>query len=184
MVVVALAWLSSCAPAIQVNSDHDRQANFSQYSSYQVALDQNAKDSNDPVLNSSLNQKRIRQAIDTEMKARGYLAGNENADLKITFSTDVQEKQEVQANNNYYGYWWWRSGNNTQIRNYEQARLVLNFIDAKTSQLVWQGWATGEVGNIKKKDRDQIIAEVVNEIMKQYPYKARQGAEETLGNKK
>jgi hypothetical protein len=164
-------WLSACSSSsLMVRSDYDRQANFRQYTTYRIEPVKNA-DKLDPVLNSSINQKRINQALEIEMKARGYVQAGDEADLVISYQTDSRDRQEVRNNNPYLGgyYYWWR--NNTQVRNYNENRLIINMVDATTNQLVWQGWATGEWGN-NKKDMELVFREAVYKIMKEYPHRA------------
>ncbi len=174
--VLALVWLTSCAPSLMVNFDHDRATNFRKYSSYKV---EPAKtDDKDPVLNSQLNQDRIKDALVAQMQARGYTYTDENPELIIRYFTDVQNRQETQSNNSM-GYWgWWGRPNNTYTRNYREARLVINMVDAASNRLVWQGWAEGEESTNRKQDREAAIRLVVSRIMEQYPHRASQSSNE------
>jgi hypothetical protein len=171
--VVALVWLAGCAPALQTNFDHDRSVNFRKYSTYKVEPVKG--DDKDPVLNSELNQERVKNAVVDQMKARGYTYSEENPQLVIRYFTDVQNRQETQSNNTY-GYWgWWGRPSNTYTRNYREARLVINMVDAATDRLVWQGWAEGEENNNRREDRDAAIRLTVSRILEQYPHRASQG---------
>lgn len=166
----ALLWLSSCtATSFSTYSDYDKSANFKQYATYRIEPAKKSGEG-DPVLNSSLNQKRINEALNIELKARGYEPAQENADLIVRYQTDEQQKQDVQNYNNW-GYWSWWNRNNTSVRNYDQTRLVVDLVDAKTDELVWQGWATGEL-RTNKKDRQDAFREIVYEIMQKYRYRA------------
>jgi hypothetical protein len=90
----------------------------------------------------------------------------------------VQNRQETQSNNTY-GYWgWWGRPGNTSTRNYREARLVVNMVDAATNRLVWQGWAEGEENNNRREDRDAVIRLTVSRILEQYPHRASQGYNE------
>lgn len=166
-----LVWLSSCASSYMANFDYDRSVNFRKYATYKVEPAKTDKD--DPVLNSQLNQKRIEEAVVTEMKKRGYVRKDENADLVIKYRIDVENRQEMQSYNTW-GYGWWGRPNNTYTRNYREARLVINMVDAKTDQLVWQGWSSGEEKNSRKQDQEAAIYNMVNKILAQYPHKAGQ----------
>jgi hypothetical protein len=166
---LSIVWLGGCvASSVAVRSDYDRQANFREYNSYAIA--EMKQDKNDPILGSSLNQKRFAQAMDAEMKARGYVKTDETPDLLVSFQTDSRNKQNTQSNNNW-GYWSWYGNNNVSTRNYEEGRIIVNLIDAKTKELVWQGWATGELNNTRK-ERDEVFREVIYRIMQEYPHRA------------
>jgi hypothetical protein len=167
----SLLVLSGCASSYTVNSDYDKGVNFRKYTSYRIVNDPTVK--GDPIANSELNQKRISQALDAEMQARGYVRRDTDADLIIKAQTDVRDRQSTQNYNPGWGYWAWYGGN-SQTRTYEQSRLIINFIDGQTNQLVWQGWATGE-DKKSPKDREDAIRNQVYRIMKQYPHRAGGG---------
>lgn len=169
--VLALIWLAGCAPAVMVNYDYDRSVNFRKYSSYRI---EPAKtDDKDPVLNSQLNQQRIEEALMAQMKARGYTYTEENPEMVVRYFTDVQNMQETQGGNNM-GWGWWGRPNNTYTRNYRQARLIVNMVDATSNKLVWQGWAEGEENNSRRQDRDAAVRMLISRIMEQYPHRASQ----------
>ncbi|MES2730749.1 MAG: DUF4136 domain-containing protein [Bacteroidota bacterium] len=168
--VVSIAILGSCASSYNVSSDYDRSVNFRKYTSYRIVNDNDGK--GDPILNSSINQNRINRALDAEMKARGYVAKENEADLIIKYQADSRDRQYTQSYGPTWGYW--GMGSNSQTRTYEQGRLILNLIDAKTNQLVWQGWATGEVKN-PNKDQEVAVRDQIYRILKQYPHRAGGG---------
>jgi hypothetical protein len=89
--ILAVFVLGACSSSYVVNSDYDRGVNFRKYAAYRISND-NA-DKGDPILNSSLNQKRINQAIEAEMQARGYTVSQKDADLVIKYQTDVRDRQ-------------------------------------------------------------------------------------------
>lgn len=170
ILVLTVIWLGGCAvSSVAVRSDYDRQANFREYTTYAIVTDKNK--SNDPVLGSELNQKRMAQALDAEMKARGYtpVPADENPDLLLGFQTDAKDKQYT-YNNNTWGYWRWY-GTGPQTRQYQEDRIILNMVDANTKELVWQGWAVGQI-NERKKDRDAAFREAIYKIMQEYPHRA------------
>ena len=170
ILLLSVVWLGACtASSVAVRSDYDRTANFREYATYAIVSDKDK--GNDPVLGSQLNQKRMAQALDVEMKARGYVpvSVEENPDLLLSFQTDAKDKQYT-VNNNTWGYWRWY-GTGPQTRQYEETRIILNMVDAKTKELVWQGWAVGQL-NERKKDRDAIFREAVYKIMQEYPHRA------------
>ena len=99
------------------------------------------------------------------------------ADLIVRFFTDSRDRQQIQSNNMYSPYSWWYGGmgNNVYSRQYEENRVVINVLDARTNDIVWQGWATGQLNNRnKERDRDQAFRETVTSIMKNFPESAGQ----------
>ncbi|WP_233207747.1 DUF4136 domain-containing protein [Siphonobacter sp. BAB-5405] len=169
--VVLVGTMVSCAPSITVRSDYDRTANFSGYHTYAIAPMPGGN--SDPVMGSQLMQKRITQALDAEMSARGYRRVEKNADLTVRFDTDARNLQQIQSNNlsPMWGWWWYGPNNNVSSRNYEENRVIISLLDTKTKEMVWQGWAKGEL-NARRKDRDELIRATVAKVMQEYPYRA------------
>lgn len=172
--LVALALvlgLAGCAPSVMVRSDYDHEANFSKFQTYSIAPMPGGN--NDPVMGSQLMQKRITQALDREMQARGYKRVERGGDLVVRFDTDARNLQSVQSNNvgpMFWG-WWGPMNNNVSSRNYEENRVIVSLLDGRTNEMVWQGWARGEL-NARRRDRDQLIQDTVAKIMIQYPHRA------------
>lgn len=166
--VAIVSLFTSCSPSFMVYSDNDDQAQPGSYSTFNVTSKESPN--NDPIMGSQINQKRITNALISELKKKGYTLNTTNPDLNVIFYTDMQQKQEVDNLNNSYGPWFWRN-NNSYMRSYQQGRLIVNIQDNKTKQLTWQGWAVGEIRPIKQKaKREEYISRVVGEIMEEYQY--------------
>ena len=58
--------------------------------------------------------------------------------------------------------------NRSTISSTPEGTLILDFIDAKTKELVWQGQGTGYLTNNTNK-KEAVIKEFVNRILEQYP---------------
>jgi len=165
--------MSSCSPSLMVRSDYDRQANFSQYTTYGFYDSPQAKQ--DAVMGSQLMLKRMTQAMTREMENRGYKFNSSNPDILVSFSTDAQSRQSVQSNNTFSPYWgWWgmAGNNNVSSRNYEENRIIISFLDGKTKEMVWQGYAKGEINERNRKDREALVYDVISKIMLEYPNRA------------
>jgi hypothetical protein len=168
--------LASCAPAITVKYDYDPKVNVRQFSTYRIEADRQRNA--DPIVGSNLNQRRIADALDVSLKARGYKPVTQGeADLVVRFFMDSKDRQQVQSSGMYSPYSWWYGGmgNNVYSRQYEENRVVINVVDARSNDIVWQGWATGQLNNRnKERDRDQAFRETVTSIMKNFPESAGQ----------
>jgi Domain of unknown function (DUF4136) len=174
--VFALALLlgmSGCSPSLMVRSDYDRQANFSQYTTYGFYDQPQAKQ--DAVMGSQLMLKRMTQAMTREMENRGYKYNSSNPDILVSFSTDARNMQSVQSNNNFSPFWGWgwgMGGNNVSSRNYEENRIIISLHDGKTKEMIWQGYAKGEINERNRKDREALVYDVISKIMMEYPNRA------------
>ncbi len=99
---------------------------------------------------------------------------SDNPDILVSFFTKERERVDVYNNNFGYGWGWnpyWYGGfYGNNVSTTTEGSLYLDFIDAKTNELVWQGIGSARLitsGNIEKKEAR--IREIVKEIVAQYP---------------
>lgn len=114
------------------------------------------------------------QAMSREMENRGYKYDSNNPDVLVSFSTDAQNMQSMQSNNNFSPYWDWQYGGMNQVssRNYEENRIIVSLLDGKTKDMIWQGYAKGEINERNRKDREALVYDVIGKIMLEYPNRA------------
>lgn len=166
--IAVLAAASSCA-SLTVRSDYDRQANFRRYTTY--TIENPPVIGADPIMGSELNRRRIIESLDAEMQARGYVRNDADADLVVRFQTDSKDRQQIQSNNMNPMMWgWWYQPNNISSRTYEENRIVVGIWDTQSKQMLWQGWASGQLTTQRKeKNMDAAVRGAVFRIMEQYP---------------
>ena len=105
---------------------------------------------------------------------KGYQFNESAPKLKVQFYTKLEDKQEVRNVSNpnpfFFSRWWWWNANtnSTYVRNYEESTLIINLIDSETDELVWQGWAIGEINYKSPKYREQL-QQKVNQIFEELP---------------
>lgn len=164
--------------AQKVTTDYDKDADFSQYTTFTFLGWQ--KDS-DQLMND-LDKERMRKAFANEFTSRNLKKGGEDADMAITLYLVLEEKTSTTAYTNYYGMggrygrygrgaWGWGNGYATTSYNeydYIKGTLVMDVYDNKTNQLIWQGVASGSVKENPKK-RDKSIPKTVKKLMKKFP---------------
>lgn len=162
--IVLLFVLASCS-SVRVNSDYDKEANFSNYKTYAFL-----KSSVDKAEISDLDKKRILRAIDEQMNLKGFTK-SENPDMLIGIFT--KERERVDVYNNYgFGWRWnpyWGMGMNyNSVSRTPEGTLFIDIIDAKNKEMIWQGEGTGDL--TKRADKkDERVNEFVSKILAQYP---------------
>ena len=148
---VALLLVFASCSSVRVVTDYDKNANFSNYNSFAFY-----KPGIDKAEISDLDKKRILRAIENQMVAKGKMKSN-SPDLLVSIFTKENERVDVYNNNFGWGYgaWGWGAGygwggnwGNTVSRSTE-GTLYIDFIDAKTNELVWQG--IGRSGFVPRK---------------------------------
>lgn len=164
--VLILFVLTSCS-TVKVVSDYDKNANFGSYNSFAFY-----KPGIDKAKISDLDKKRILRFIDAGLATKG-MTKSETPDLLVSFFT--KERERVDVYNDYYGYGWgwnpyWYGGyyGNT-VSSTTEGTLFIDFIDAKTNELVWQGMGTANLINSSMEKKEARIQEIVNQILAQYP---------------
>ena len=159
----------SCGSMVSVNADYDKNVDFSAYKTYAYY-----KTGIDKVEISDLDKRRILNAIDQQMLAKGFTK-SDNPDLLINLFTKSREQVNVNQFNAGWGYGWgwgWNpfmmGGRQTTVTTSTEGTLYIDFIDAKKKEMIWQGEGTG----ILTKDtnrKEERINEFVSQILSQYP---------------
>lgn len=164
-----LALLTQCASSLPpVKTDYDKEADFSAYKTFNWSEDiENQKDSH-PILNNSLVRKRIKSAIRSEMEGRGYVM-SENPDLLINFHMVIEERTGYTTVPSYS--FWWRD--NVRPYNYQEGTLIIDLIDKKQNQLVWQGYTTG-IAHQNAEKMEERIRSAISLIFEAYKHRAGQ----------
>lgn len=151
--------LSACTSAVNVEQRAD--VNFAKYRTFDFANTE-VKTSGDqnPLLNSPIAQDRIKQAIASELAKRGLREVEANPDIIVTTHTFVERAERTVydtypgANYAYpyavgyrgrflpinYGYWYTPAYySQPRTEQYREGTLIIDFIDARTNNLVWRG---------------------------------------------
>jgi hypothetical protein len=163
-----LLFIVASCDTVKVYSDYDKSADFTQYKTYAFM-----KSGIDKVEISDLDKRRILNAIDQQLQAKG-MTKSENPDLLINIFTKSREQVSVNQFNAGYGYGWgwgWNPymyGGQTYVSSSTEGTLYIDLIDAKKKELIWQGEGTGTL--TKDMDRkDEIVNNIVTQILAQYP---------------
>jgi len=161
-----LAILES-AFAQKVETDFDRQANFSQYKTYSW---QELKPAN------SLWDARIKNAVDAQLTARGWTQVESGGDVAVVAIKTSQTQRTLQT---FYdglgGGWGWRrfggggfGDATTTEQDYKVGTLVIDLYDAKTKQLIWRSSAQDTVSD-KAMQNEKNLDKGVAKMFKKFP---------------
>lgn len=176
--IISLFLMIGCAGTTSVISDYDRDADFSQYRTFywtdEFQMRNGGENDNEPLFYNTLNKKRLKRAIQREMEGRGYTMSSENPDLLVNAQVLVEERNANQNLYPYYRPYYW-GYNYTTPRTNKEGDIVIDLIDQKQHQLVWQGYASG-VLDTQTKNREEEIREAVTLIFAKYGRRAGQNA--------
>lgn len=135
--------------AIDVKTDYDRGANFSQYKTYSWEKVK-TKD--------ALLVDRIESAVNAALTAKGWTQVESGGDVSIV-AMEINRSQQT-LNTFYDGFgggWRWRGfgglgESTTTVDTYRVGTLVVDLFDAKTKNLVWRGAASDTLSNNSEKN--------------------------------
>ncbi len=177
------ACMTGCASGSKIRSDFDRNADFSQYQSYNFYADAGPERTN----YQSLFSQHMVAAITKEMDARGY-EKSDDPDLLINFNAFLRDKTKVTTRpapvpyGGYYGYrrgyydpWFGYShsyATETHVSEYTEGTLNIDLVDAKNKKMVWEAVAVGRVREETLRNLEQAVMEAVPRFFEAYPYRA------------
>jgi hypothetical protein len=174
--------LTACSSGLSVRSDEDPNADFRAYMTWNF-FDQLGIEGG---YNSPVYGEHFRAAISREMNQRGYRSA-EAPDLLVNVTIQADEKVRMTAytapyvSGNYYhrpgGAYYGSAlgvgvGVGSRATKTTQASVFIDLVDNKRERMVWQGVAVIDVTDkVAQRLRDAIHTSV-NEVFKQYPYRA------------
>jgi hypothetical protein len=185
-----LGWLSACS---SVNVTETPGVNYSQYRTYAWAETEVKTDNTQgPALRAQLQDGVLRPAIDAELAKRGLtLATSGRPDLYLTYHLYVEQAERTVANPpnpavpvsypylvRYRGAlipvnytYWYQAPSGYRTETYQEGVLVLDFIDAKTNNMIWRGSMSDAVSNPAR--AGERFAESARDILDKFPVKER-----------
>ena len=180
--IILTSLLSACSSGLQVRSDIDLTADFSQYTTYNFFEPMGIEGG----YNSPVFGEHFRSAIGGELARRSYRT-SDNPDLLINVTIRADDKIRMRSytspymTGGYYGrpggaYYGsavgvgisaGRSATMTTV-----ASVFIDFVDFEKHQVVWQGVAVIDVNDkVALKLRDAIFT-AVNKVLAEYPHTA------------
>ena len=176
-ILVALPGLSGCAA--RVRSDFDREALFSRYKTFdwiappvRASEEELRSDPEGPFARNSLLDKRIRAAVNSKLRARGFRhAEGGESDFRLNYHVTFKDKLVGSGSDfGYVGRYHrgaFSSGFNWSVRQYQEGTIIIDVVDRAKDQLVWRGWMTS-----RNRDGNYDEAEIyraVNQILMRFP---------------
>ena len=159
-----------CA-TMSVKTDYDRDQPIPAVKTF-AWMEQPAKPVRSPIVQNSLMDKRIRQAVEGELRALGYEVNVESPALLIVYHTGLEDKIDVSSYGYGYGHGYGRyyggyGGGGPYLRSYKEGTLILDFVDPETMHLIWRGWAGGAFDD--PENAAMYVSKAVRKILKKFP---------------
>jgi hypothetical protein len=157
--------MAASAAAQQVQTDFDKQVNFSQYKTYSWKIVQ---------VNNPLWQPRIKNAVDSQLAAKGWKLVDDGGDVVVVAVGTTQTQRTLDTFYNGFGggYRWRGFGGSgistTAEHDYKEGTLVVDMFDAKSKQLIWRGGAQDMLSENPDKNEKKLDKAVVK-MFKKFP---------------
>jgi hypothetical protein len=176
-ILVALPCLSGCAT--RVRSDFDREAVFSNYTTFdwiappvRASEEELRSDLEGPFARNSLLDKRIRAAVNQNLEARGFRhAEDGESDFRLNYHVTFSDKLTGSGSDfGYIGRYHrgaFSSGFNWSVRQYQEGTIIIDIVDRAEDQLVWRGWMVSRNRDGNYDERE--IARAVDKILTRFP---------------
>lgn len=190
VVALFVGLLTSCSAPVNVQKKAG--VDFSKYRTYDWAQTEvKSADSQNPIYKSTLNDQLIQDAISSELGKRGIrlVSGDAKPDFYLTYHLYIEEAERTVANPQpagfaypyamsyrgaflpiNYGYFYSspmyrRGGYRTETFN--EGTMILDFVDARTNNLVWRGSMADPVRNPANIGTE--FAKSAREILDEFP---------------
>ena len=173
-VLGALLIAASSGFAHKVRVDFNHATQFSCYKTYSWAPAPRAPSVPGQFPSPILDQ-RITSYIEEALAARGLKRVNHGGDLQINYGVVVTEQPQLITYGDGFGpgwgwgAWGWGSGfATTAVVTYYEGTLVIDMMDSRRNQMVFQGTSTQSISSRPEKNNKKL-AKAVNEVFEKYP---------------
>lgn len=171
-----LSLAGACATTIRARSDFDRSHDFSGYRTFAwIDDDPMVAPSGSDVRVSPLNRRRIVEAIEKELRAKGFELTHDRAAADFVVAYTVGARDRIDADSYpvpYRGRWRWGGpyfGSDVDVDTYTEGTLAIDIFDGKSRQPVWHGWATRRVRESDAEQAAALIEEAVRRVLADFP---------------
>ena len=180
LAALGLAALAGCdsGNGPTVKTDYDKRVNFAQYHTFAFQRGRIVSRLGTPDTNNTLVDGRIRDAVVSQLTAKGLQLNTQSPDLVATYIAGAQTKQQIENlgpdlyDSPYFGGpfgfrrgdWWGPGYDQFYVNNYTQGTLILDLIDPHTRQLVWRAYVTEEISQPDEKTINRAVSAALNKF--------------------
>ena len=179
-IFLVIAAVSGCS-GITVSQDYDRDVDFDAFKTFNWKVDPDARQDDEPGM-SPLVATRVRNAITSELKAKGIAYSEMSPDIQIDYNLKVESRISSSNVGTTIGYGAGGYGHiggvvistAPDIRQYDEGTLYIDFYTSDDLRLVWRGISSQIID--KHDDPDRVTQQInlnVQKILEQFPPKER-----------
>lgn len=168
-----LLLLAACA-SLETGSDKYPRADLGAYATYAwIAEDPLIRPRGEQLQLSPLTVRRITEAIENRLQAKGYrkLNAPTDADFVVSFTVGSRERVDTESYPApFRGPWLWGwEGRYVDVQVYREGTLSIDIFDGASRQPVWHGWARKTVTAADTADPGPVIDRAVARVLREFP---------------
>ena len=136
--------------------------------------------SRDPLANNDIWANDVRQAIRSDLIARGLEEQTGGKpDVYVAFYVGLRDRYDLDAvdyglpvfhRGLRRGWWGWPRGYDVWAVPYTESTVIVDLIDAHTNQLVWRGYDTD---TLNRNDPDKTLTKAVGNVVARFSHEAK-----------
>jgi len=168
--LLSLAVLVGCN-SYSVTYDYDVTASYGRYRTFDYYTSKKGTGGT-----TSLMDKRVRASVEKELQVKGFILETKaDPDFLVTYYPIVQERK-VRTNVRASVGWGYRPSygrigtSTSQVRKYKEGTIVIEIVDFRSNQMIWQGAAAGALTGLNTpEDADEVVPKAVRDILSKFP---------------
>lgn len=166
LLLIALA--AGCSNEIVIRTDFDKSVSIQRLTQYNWLGQTDIESRNNPLYYNELDDKRIKDEVNKQMTAKGYILSETAPKMLIHYHIAVEERSIIRTEDLGYSYSrYWIEQRSNLVR-YSEGTLIIDFMDANNCNLIWRGWATSTLDDSRIMD-EELLRKAVDDIFKRFP---------------
>ena len=162
---------SACSSDIIVRTDFDKSVSVQRLTEYGWLGQHDIESRNNPLLYNELNDKRIRDEVNKQLKAKGYVFSETAPKMLVHYHVTVEERSVIRPEQFGYSYGRYWQDQRADLIRYAEGTLIIDLMDATNCNLLWRGWATAVVDDSRVM-KEELLRRAVTDIFKRFPESA------------
>lgn len=162
------------AAAQKVKTDFDKSIDFSQFHKYSWRESPLFEKHPELQQQFSVAIDLIRSEVNRDLGTKGFLRTDASPDFYITLFIAARGMQDIDtvSTGGWYGWggFWHPGWAEVMVSSYARGTLVLDFVDAPSTQLAWRAYCQDDIRDMKS--RHENIEKSVRKALKKFPPKA------------
>jgi len=160
-----IAVLVGCGPALQVKTDFDHAATFTQYRSFQMGEGKVIEKGT--TTENTIVKDRVDAAVQNGLTTRGLVQTADHADLIARFAVGARTVRELEGVGYPVGVGMWGAyPPDFWVTEHPEGTLVIDLVDARSQKLVWRAYLVAEGSNMSD---PAFIQKAVSKAFERFP---------------